>query len=95
MLVLGRGGYLAVSGQGGKEVGDFRFGHVARVSLALEKNEPSNPVRVGLVGSEAEVFSLDDIADLVEEFRLVARGSRGYVLGHAPQSGNFPSRKQL
>jgi hypothetical protein len=36
----------------------------------------------------------DDIADLIDQFGLVAWGCGRYVLGHVPQSENFSPEMQ-
>jgi hypothetical protein len=55
----------------------------------VEENEAANPVAIDSLGSQAEMLSPNDIADLIQEFRLVVGGRGGYILGHAPQFGDF------
>ena len=43
----------------------------ARMAFPVKKDETPNPVGVGLLGSNAEVFSPDGVSNLLEKFRLV------------------------
>ena len=70
--------------------------HIQRIrveSLARRRSLYA-PIDVDLFSSNAEMLATNDIADLVEQFALVRRGSSGYVLGHTSQYENYPSRKQ-
>jgi len=40
----------------------------------VEKDEAFDPVAISLLGADGVVLQPDDIADLVEQFRLVAGG---------------------
>ena len=53
------------------------------MALAVKENEPSNPVRIGLFGSKAIMFSPNDFSDSIQEFRIARRWNGGYGGGHA------------
>jgi hypothetical protein len=59
------------------------------MSLLMVQNELANPIAVDPLGSQAKMLSLDDIPNLIEEFRLVTGRRGGYVQGHASQSGKL------
>jgi hypothetical protein len=73
----------------GEKFSDLGFTHFLGMSFSVVQNEAANPVAVDSLGSQAKMFSPDDITDLIEAFRLVRGGRGNYVLGHAPQFGNF------
>jgi hypothetical protein len=52
------------------------FGHLARMSLVVEQNEPPNPIDIGLFGPNAKMFTPDDVPDLVEQFWFVLTRGR-------------------
>jgi len=62
----------------------LRFAHFEGMSLAMKKNEAPDPVGIRLLGAETEVFTPDNVADLLEKFRLGWGIRRGYRLGHVP-----------
>ncbi len=39
----------------------------------MEENEPPNPVRIDLLGANAEMLKADDLADAIEQFGLADR----------------------
>ena len=74
----------------GEEIGDFRFSHVHRMPLIVEKNKSANPIYVSLLGSDAEMLAPDNVAHAIKEFWFVARYGFGYAGGrvrHSPQPG--------
>lgn len=90
VFILGGGGYVGIAGKVGKKIGDFGFSHLERMAILVIENEAPNPIAIDALGSQTEMLSPDDIADLVEEFRLVSRAVGGYVPGHVPQYEKFP-----
>ncbi len=55
----------------GEELPDLFYSHLLRMALALEEDEPLDPVRVSLLGAQAQVSEARDIADAFEEFGLL------------------------
>jgi hypothetical protein len=51
----------------GQEPLDFRSSHVPGVLFVMKQNIPSDPVAVGLLGTNGIVFPPDGIPDLVEQ----------------------------
>ena len=51
----------------GQEGLHLRPSHLARMLLAMEKNEPSNPLDIGSLSAYAVVFEPDQVANLVEK----------------------------
>lgn len=70
-LVLRRGRDLTIHGEMGEELPDFFYSHLRRVALPVEENEPPDPVRVSLLGSQAQVAEARDGADAFEESGLL------------------------
>jgi hypothetical protein len=65
-LVLGRRGDLSIHGQMGEKGFDFRRAHLARMTLAVEENETSDPIDVGFFGADGVVLESDGVSYLVE-----------------------------
>ena len=57
--------------------GDVLGTHLGRVAFVVEEDEAPDPIRVRLLGAQAQVAHPGDGADVVEELRLVH--SRGRV----------------
>jgi len=70
-LVLGGSGHRSIPCEMGQKLGHLDFGHPVGVPFLVIEDETPNPVGVRLLGPNAEVFSPDGIANLVEQFRLV------------------------
>ena len=64
-LIPGRSRHFAGNRQGDQEPFDFRSSHVLRVLFAMKQNIPSDPVSVGLLGTNGIVFTPDGIPDRV------------------------------
>jgi len=67
-LVLGGGGDVFVHRQVGEKSLDLRRSHFAGMALVVEQDGAADPVQVGVLSTEREVFEADGISDLVEEF---------------------------
>ena len=46
--------------------GNFRFSHFAGMLFIMKEDKASNPIDVSLFGANTEVFTPDDISNLVE-----------------------------
>src|SRR5439155_15339393 len=64
--ILGRGGYVPLDRQVGEKSDNLRTSHFSRVSLAVEKNEASNPVDVRLLRPDAVMLETDALTHLIE-----------------------------
>jgi hypothetical protein len=62
--------------------------------LAVEENEPPDPIRVRPLGAQAEVFTAGDVADLIQEFRLAGVRYDGYAGGHDRHFSGLPPGRQ-
>ena len=64
---LGRGSDLVLHGERGQESRDLGGPHLGGVPLALEEDEPPDPVDVGFLGPAAVVPGTDGLANPIEE----------------------------
>lgn len=71
-LVLRRRRHLPVDGQVGQVRFHLRSAHVTGITLAMEQDEPPDPMDVGLLCTVAVAQPAYTVADLVEEARLVS-----------------------
>jgi hypothetical protein len=60
------------------------FSHVGGVALPVKQYKTAYPVDVGVLGSDAVMFSANHIANAIEQFRIVGLASRSYAFhnGH-------------
>ena len=65
--ILRRSRHIPLDREVGEKSDYFRTSHFSRVSLAVEKNEASNPVDVCLLGANAVVLETDALTHLVEK----------------------------
>ncbi len=70
-LVLRRGRDLTIHGEMGEELPDFFYSHLRWVTLPVEEDEAPDPVRVSLLGAQAQVSEARDGADAFEESGLL------------------------
>jgi hypothetical protein len=73
-LVLGRGGNLALDGQGTQEARDLGSAHLEGMRLAMEADVPADPPDVGRLGASTPVAQPDGFPDPVEQFRRARAG---------------------
>lgn len=69
-LVLRGRGHVALHGEPGEERLDLSRAHFARVPFAVVHYEAVHPLRVRLLGAQAEVLQAGGLPDLVQELRL-------------------------
>jgi hypothetical protein len=82
-LVLGGRGDLVSYGERGQECRDLGRPHLGRMPLAVEEDEPPDPVNVGFLGPATVVPGADRLADAVQE---AGPGRRGRArLAHEPR----------
>jgi hypothetical protein len=84
-LVLGRGGNLALDGQGTQEARDLGGAHLEGMRLAMEADVPADPPDVGRLGASTPVAQPDGFPDAVEQFRR-ARAGRARFARHQIRS---------
>jgi hypothetical protein len=73
-LVLRRGGDVAVDGQIGEEVVDFRFTHFDGMALAVEQDVAFGPVVVRVFGADGVMAHAARVAEAIEEFGRFGHG---------------------
>jgi hypothetical protein len=76
-------GDLALVRQMGKKAPNFSSAQFGRMTLAMEDDEAADPVRIGFLRPNTEVFETNDALDLVQQLRLVLLGDAGDVRFHA------------
>ena len=75
--ILRRGGDVRPHGQVGEELPDLFRPHLGGVALAVEEDEAFNPVRVSLLGAEAQVAQAGGRAHASQELGLT-HGREGH-----------------
>lgn len=78
---LGTDGNIAFDGKVSEELGDVEGAQVRRMALVVEEDEAACPVDVAVLGAAGVVADAEDVADLIEEARAVAAGTRPQVAG--------------
>ena len=75
-----------------QERGYFRFGHLVRMTFAMEENVALDPVDVSLLSADAVMFAADDVPHLIKQFRFARWRPSQYFLCHDSDSV-LPSAK--
>jgi hypothetical protein len=65
-LILRRSADPAVDGKMRKESRDFLFAHIVGVALAVEQDEPLDPIQIRLLGPDAVTFDAEMPPDAIE-----------------------------
>ena len=76
-----------MNGKERQERGDLRGTHLGWVALAVEKDEPLDPMDVHLIGASAVVAGADGLADPVEKSWLWCAGRTGFTDGERRREG--------
>jgi hypothetical protein len=71
-LVLSGGGHITLVGKVGEECLDLRRPHLTGVPFAVVKDEPADPVAVGVLGPAAVVLGPNEAPDFVQKLGLPA-----------------------
>jgi len=88
VLVLRRRRHPTFSGQISEKLRHSRFCHLTRMPLIMKKNEPANPIHIGLFGPDAKMFAPNHVPNWSSNFGLFQAAWIGKVTA---MSGIFAS----